>query len=125
MFGNVVAFVNGNMFCGLFRADLGMRLTDPDDRTRLAEAGGGPFGPDERPMGGYLSLPASWRVMSHRRTAAPSRGLAGFVRSMPVRAVPSSALCRRWPLDPCPLADTAEVGSPLGGQCEGRRSSYF
>ena len=37
MFGNLGAFVNGNMF-----------------------AGAGPFGPAERPMGGYLSLPSSF-----------------------------------------------------------------
>ena len=62
MFGNVGAFVNGNMFCGLFGADVGVRLTDPDDQARLAEAGGGPFGPGERPMGGYLTLPGGWRA---------------------------------------------------------------
>lgn len=61
MFGNLGAFVNGNMFCGLFGADVGVRLTDPEDRARLAETGGGPFGPSERPMGGYLSLPLGWR----------------------------------------------------------------
>jgi TfoX/Sxy family transcriptional regulator of competence genes len=69
MFGNVGAFVNGNMFCGLFGAELGVRLTDPGDRTRLVEAGGGPFGPNERPMSGYLALPASWRDEPDQSTA--------------------------------------------------------
>src|SRR6185437_4908349 len=35
MFGNLGAFVNGNMFMGL-------------------------FGPEERPMGGYVAIPADW-----------------------------------------------------------------
>ena len=69
MFGNLGAFVNGNMFCGLFGADVGIRLTDPHDQTRLAHAGGGPFGPSERPMGGYLSLPVDWRDQPGHPTA--------------------------------------------------------
>jgi TfoX/Sxy family transcriptional regulator of competence genes len=56
MFGNVGAFVNGNMFAGLFGPDLGVKLGDAD-REALAAAGGGAFGPAERPMGGYLSVP--------------------------------------------------------------------
>ncbi len=60
MFGNLGAFVNGNMFAGLFRNDLGLRLADAD-RERLLAEGGGPFGPAERPMGGYASLPTRYR----------------------------------------------------------------
>lgn len=60
MFGNLGAFVNGNMFMGLFGADVGVKL-DEGDRGRLTAAGGGPFGPVERPMGGYVTLPAGWR----------------------------------------------------------------
>jgi TfoX/Sxy family transcriptional regulator of competence genes len=56
MFGNLGAFVNGNMFAGLFGSDIGVKLAD-DDRTALIAAGGGPFGPNERPMSGYVTLP--------------------------------------------------------------------
>ena len=59
MFGNLGAFVNGNMFMGLFGAQVGVKLGE-DDRAELAAAGGGPFGPAERPMGGYVTLPAGW-----------------------------------------------------------------
>ena len=59
MFGNLGAFVNGNMFAGLFGSQVGVKLSD-DDRAELATAGGGPFGPEERPMGGYLTLPSSY-----------------------------------------------------------------
>jgi len=59
MFGNVAAFVNGNMFMGVFGGDVGVKLpaSDVDSLKRL---GGGPFGPAERPMGGYVSLPAGY-----------------------------------------------------------------
>src|SRR5438105_6784515 len=58
MFGNLGAFVNGNMFMGLFGPDIGVKLDDAGQRELLA-SGGGPFGPAERPMGGYVSLPTT------------------------------------------------------------------
>ena len=58
MFGNLGAFVDGNMFMGLFGADIGVKLA-PDDAAELRAQGAGPFGPSERPMGGYLTLPAA------------------------------------------------------------------
>ena len=59
MFGNLGAFVNGNMFAGLFGSSVGVKLA-ADDLAELATIeGAGPFGPPERPMGGYLSLPPS------------------------------------------------------------------
>jgi hypothetical protein len=57
MFGQLGAFLEGNMFAGLFGSDIGVKLAD-DDLATLRAAGAGPFGPAERPMGGYLSLPA-------------------------------------------------------------------
>ena len=61
MFGNLGAFVNGNMFMGLFGADVGLRLGDTDQAALLDEKGAGPFGPEGHRMAGYVSLPASWR----------------------------------------------------------------
>jgi TfoX/Sxy family transcriptional regulator of competence genes len=58
MFGNLGAFVNGNMFMGLFGGDIGLKLPE-SEREALRQAGGGPFGPEERPMGGYVTLPAT------------------------------------------------------------------
>jgi TfoX/Sxy family transcriptional regulator of competence genes len=57
MFGNLGAFVNGNMFMGLFGADIGVKLSAADAEALLAIDGAGPFGPAERPMGGYVTLP--------------------------------------------------------------------
>lgn len=61
MFGNVSAFVNGNMFMGVFGSDLFLRLPEVD-REAITEEGGGPFEPmPGRPMRDYVMLPAAWR----------------------------------------------------------------
>ena len=57
MFGNLGAFVNGNMFMGLFGADIGIKLAPADAETLGAVDGAGPFGPAERPMSGWVTLP--------------------------------------------------------------------
>jgi len=59
MFGNFGAFVNGNMFMGLFGSDIGLKLDPADAGKLLVLEGAGPFGPEERPMGGYVRLPPS------------------------------------------------------------------
>jgi hypothetical protein len=60
MFGNLGAFVNGNMFAGLFGPTIGIKLS-PEDRAELEGAERTvPFGPAERPMGGYTGLPEMW-----------------------------------------------------------------
>jgi TfoX/Sxy family transcriptional regulator of competence genes len=61
MFGNLGAFVNGNMFMGLFGSAIGIKLAPADAAALLEVHGAGPFGPAERPMGGYVTIPASWR----------------------------------------------------------------
>jgi TfoX/Sxy family transcriptional regulator of competence genes len=60
MFGNLGAFVNGNMFAGLFGPTIGIKLS-PEDREELESSERTvPFGPAERPMGGYTGLPEMW-----------------------------------------------------------------
>ena len=76
MFGNLGAFVNGNMFAGLFGDCIGVKLIDDASRAELsAIAGTGPFGPEERPMGGYVALPNAW-------ITAPTSARAWMERSM-------------------------------------------
>lgn len=58
MFGSVGAFVNGNMFAGLFGEAVGVKLDDAGLDELRALPGSGPFGPAERPMNGWLALPA-------------------------------------------------------------------
>ena len=60
MFGNLGAFVNGNMFAGLFGPTIGVRLSDADRNELESSERTVPFGPEERPMGGYVGLPEVW-----------------------------------------------------------------
>lgn len=82
MFGNLGAFVHGNMFAGLFGADVGVRLDDAASQQLAAIEGVGPFGPAERPMGGYLSLPPAWRGSPGLAAAWVERALA-YVSTLP------------------------------------------
>jgi TfoX/Sxy family transcriptional regulator of competence genes len=84
MFGNIAGFVNGNMFAGLFGSDVGVKLADADREELLAE-GGGPFGPAERPMGGYVSLPVAWRDDPAKAGSWAERALA-HVATLPPKA---------------------------------------
>lgn len=79
MFGQLGAFVNGTMFAGLFAPQVGVKLSD-DDRSALAAAGGGLFGPAERPMGGYLTLPGS---LTDEEQAAWVARAAAYVGTLP------------------------------------------
>jgi TfoX/Sxy family transcriptional regulator of competence genes len=81
MFANLGAYVNGVMFAGTFGSDIGVKLND-GDRGELIAAGGGPFGPAERPMGGYTTIPAldddsvtTWleRAMHHVAQLPPKK----------------------------------------------------
>ena len=96
MFGNLGAFVHGNMFAGLFGPAVGVRLSGQDSGELAAIDGTGPFGPAERPMGGYLSLPAALRddPAEAARWVAKARAYVGSlppkvkkttVRKMPAR----------------------------------------
>ena len=82
MFGNLGAFVNGNMFAGLFGPDVGVRLGEPGSGELAAIEGSGPFGPAERPMSGYLSLPRAWRATPEIASDWVECALA-HVRAMP------------------------------------------
>lgn len=70
MFGNLAAFVNGNMFAGLFGSEIGLRLSDADREALAAVDGAGPFGPPDRPMKAYVTVPAAWRSASNPDLAA-------------------------------------------------------
>jgi TfoX/Sxy family transcriptional regulator of competence genes len=61
MFGNVAAFVNGNLFMGLYGNDLLFRLPD-EDVEDLLRHGASPFQPVEgrSRMRGYVVAPKAW-----------------------------------------------------------------
>lgn len=76
MFGNLAAFVNGNMFMGLFGDDLFVRLSK-GDREALLEAGGTEFSPmPGRPMREYVALPRTWRSRTKGTEEWVARSLA-------------------------------------------------
>ena len=57
MFGNLAAFVNGNMFAGLFGEDLFVRLPE-EEGAKVRKQGGRDFEPmPGRAMRGYVIVP--------------------------------------------------------------------
>lgn len=87
MFGQLGAFVNGNMFAGLFGSAIGVKLA-PHDEAELAAAGGGPFGPAGRPMGGYLTIPPG------ADTAHWTARAADYVSTLPPKQAKKSSAAR-------------------------------
>jgi hypothetical protein len=91
MFGNLGAFVNGNVVMGLFGSDIGIKLAEDDQRILLAWPGTGPFGPRERPMARYVTIPADWPA----DTAAEWIGKTlAYVGALPPKAPEEPATSR-------------------------------
>jgi TfoX/Sxy family transcriptional regulator of competence genes len=61
MFGNLAAFVNGNMFTGLYGEALFVRLSEEDREELLKVKGARLFKPMKgRPMKDYVCVPNEW-----------------------------------------------------------------
>jgi TfoX/Sxy family transcriptional regulator of competence genes len=61
MFGNISAFVNGNMFAGLFGNDLFVRLSDESRKVFLENKGTSLLEPMKgRTMKEYVVIPKAW-----------------------------------------------------------------
>lgn len=67
MFGQLAAFVvtNQQMCAGLFGSLVGLRLDQDAWGELSAVAGSAAFGPPERPMKEYVSMPEAWRAKKH------------------------------------------------------------
>ena len=90
MFGQLSAFVNGNMFMGIFGEDVLVRLPE-EDRAEVLGAGGRVFEPmPGRPMREYVVLPE--RVARRPRSASASGPL---VRSITPTSFRRSSRSRR------------------------------
>ena len=62
MFGNLSAFVNGNMFFGIFGTDLFLRLSIADQKELLKNKGASMLEPMKgKPMKDYVVVPGTWR----------------------------------------------------------------
>ncbi|HEV2013304.1 MAG TPA: TfoX/Sxy family protein [Candidatus Dormibacteraeota bacterium] len=85
MFGNLAAFVNGNMFCGLFGEDLFVRVSDAD-QAKIRKQGGRAFEPmPGRAMTGYVVVPAGWQKKPDATRAWVITALS-WSRALPAKA---------------------------------------
>jgi TfoX/Sxy family transcriptional regulator of competence genes len=95
MFGQLSAFVNGNMFMGIFGEDVLLRLPE-EDRAAVMEAGGGPFEPMAgRPMREYVVVPAAWRDDRERIRGWVARALDHAEELPPKRPAPKRSTSTR------------------------------
>jgi len=82
MFGQMSAFVNGNMFCGIFGEELMVRLPE-EEIAKIKKQGGRDFEPMAgHKMGGYVVVPGDWRAKPP--TALIKRALE-VTRKMPTK----------------------------------------
>jgi TfoX/Sxy family transcriptional regulator of competence genes len=85
MFGNLAAFVNGNMFAGLFGEDLFVRLPD-HEAAAIKKQGGRNFEPMAgHAMTGYVVVPTTWQKKPEPVKTWIIRALA-LTREMPAKA---------------------------------------
>jgi TfoX/Sxy family transcriptional regulator of competence genes len=104
MFGQLSAFVNGNMFMGIFGEDVLLRLPEAD-RAEVTDAGGGPFEPmPGRPMREYVVVPAAWRNEPDRIRGWAARALDHAEELPPKRPAPKRAAAKR----PAPKRSTTD-----------------
>lgn len=89
MFGNEAAFVNGNMFAGLYGDAVFVRLEEEPRATLLKEPGARRFEPmPGRPMKEYVVLPDAWRTSPARARPWVERSWK-WVASFPPKAAKS------------------------------------
>jgi TfoX/Sxy family transcriptional regulator of competence genes len=92
MFGQLSAFVNGNMFCGIFGDELMVRLPEAEIET-VKNQGGRDFEPMAgHKMGGYVIVPGNWRAKPP--TALIKRALE-VARKMPAKTPKTKASAKR------------------------------
>jgi TfoX/Sxy family transcriptional regulator of competence genes len=96
MFGNLSAFVNGNMFAGLFGEDLFVRLPD-EQSAAIRKQGGRDFEPmPGHAMKGYVTVPSTWRTKPAAAQAWIGSSLA-FARSLPPKVAGGTKAAAKKP----------------------------
>ncbi len=87
MFGNISAFVNGNMFFGVFGNDLFVRLSSEDQLELLKNKGSSTLEPMKgKPMKDYVVLPRTWRAMPETLRSWISKSLEWSSKLPPKKA---------------------------------------
>jgi TfoX/Sxy family transcriptional regulator of competence genes len=85
MFGNLGAFINGNMFAGLYRRDVFARLPEADRLALMDREGAAEFAPmPGKPMKEYVAFPEAWRNEPDKAREWLEKALA-WVETMPVK----------------------------------------
>ena len=88
MFGQLSAFVNGNMFCGIYGDELMVRLPETEIAA-VKKQGGRDFEPVAgHKMGGYVIVPGDWRAKPAPALALIRKALA-HARAMPPKTAKS------------------------------------
>jgi TfoX/Sxy family transcriptional regulator of competence genes len=96
MFGNLAAFVNGNMFAGVFGTGVFARLSETERDELLALPGAAVFAPmPDRPMREYVMLPDAWRHDADEARAWLSRSLRWAATLPPKEKAPRKAPMRK------------------------------
>ncbi len=87
MFGNISAFVNGNMFAGLFGNDLFVRLSEESRKELLGEKGASLLEPMKgKPMKEYVVIPKAWQNQHETARLWVTRSLDWASRLPPKKA---------------------------------------
>jgi TfoX/Sxy family transcriptional regulator of competence genes len=87
MFGNLSAFVNGNMFFGLFGNDMFVRLSPLDQQRLLKEKGASLLEPMKgRPMKSYVIVLSAWKSQPATLRSWVSRSLEWSSKLPPKKA---------------------------------------
>src|SRR6202171_4223772 len=94
MFGQLSAFVNGNMFCGIFGEELMVRLPETEIAA-VKKQGGRDFEPMAgHKMSGYVIVPGDWRAKPAPAVALMKKALA-HTRAMPGKAPKKASAKKR------------------------------
>jgi TfoX/Sxy family transcriptional regulator of competence genes len=94
MFGQLSAFVNGNMFCGIFGEELMVRLPDAEVDA-VKKQGGRDFEPMAgHKMSGYVIVPGDWRAKPAPAIGLIKKALA-HARAMPAKAAKKKAPAKK------------------------------
>ena len=94
MFGQLSAFVNGNMFCGIFGEELMVRLPEAEIAT-VKKQGGRDFEPMAgHKMGGYVIVPGDWRASPAPALALIKKALA-HAHALPAKVPTKKAAAKK------------------------------
>src|SRR6266478_5726091 len=92
MFGQLSAFVNGNMFCGIYGEEFIVRLP-AEEIEKVKKKGGRDFEPVAgHKMGGYVVVPGDWRA---KPPAAVIKRALEVTRKMPAKTAKKKASAKR------------------------------